>query len=232
MKILAKINLGLGLKKRLLESPSANAFRQIVNPGRLKLKDLDCFEQLRWDTEVIVPWLPCRPEDTNYNDLVAILLMCAKVKPTKILEIGTCRGRTTVALARNNDGKLITTYDIDPKAGDYIKQSPFTRAIDIRLIDFVADESRLVKEAPFDFIFIDAAHDYDTVLPQSLLCLKIVSQRGVILWHDYANTGGFSGANAVPEVLASLAADYSIQAIKGTQLAIYVGPGYSSATNA
>lgn len=224
MRIMTKINLGLGIKKRVLDSPTANALRTIINPGRLKLPSYNLFLRPDYACKVTVPWLPTKEEDTNYNDLVALLFISLRIAPARILEVGTCRGRTTVALAENHPGVPLISYDIALQAGEYIKDSPFASAIDIRVKDFALDEARLLREPPFDLVFIDASHDYDSVMAHSLLSLRIVSQRGVILWHDYGNVGGFSGALAVPEVLAKLTKDYRIQGIKGTTLAAYFAP--------
>jgi predicted O-methyltransferase YrrM len=65
---------------------------------------------------------------------------------------------------------------------------------------FAQDES-----ATYDLIFIDAHHFYESVRNDTQLVLPLLSPAGIIVWHDYANWGYFSGQNGVPEYWGELA---------------------------
>jgi len=97
-----------------------------------------------------------------------------------VLEIGTYRGWTTRNLARNvQDGGKVWTVDIAPRDFD----------AGLLPIERVQADSRCWYEGPerFDFVFIDGAHDYDSIA----LDTAMVRSRSpkAIFWHDFGHPG-------------------------------------------
>ena len=224
-KLIRKINFGLGLKRRLFENPLTNAlYAKVVNPNRLKLPSATLDSLLSAESrQVRLQILPCATWDTEYDDLVALCALALRARPARILEIGTCRGRATLQLAINNPAARIVTYDINPAAGEYFHGLPAAARIEQRIVDFPTDRARLVAEPCFDFIYIDGSHVEDCAKNDTALAFDIVSPTGTIVWHDYSNTGGILGSNAVPEILNGFLGERRILGIEGTNLAVWTG---------
>jgi len=65
------------------------------------------------------------------------------------------------------------------------------------------EASKLYKDESLDFVFIDAAHDYDNVKLDLESWFPKIKQSGVIAGHDYGIYSGFTGVNtAVKSFLA------------------------------
>jgi predicted O-methyltransferase YrrM len=60
----------------------------------------------------------------------------------------------------------------------------------------------LIREAPFEFIFIDAGHRYEEVLNDSRRALEVLSPNGCVVWHDYRLNEFFNPGLEVPEALS------------------------------
>lgn len=225
---LNRFHLNLGIKRRLLRHPLMDAL--VAHgwvPHRLKLPVLELSEVARRlnpqsdvPVEARICCLPENPWDTGYGDLVPLVALSRLVKPRRILEVGTCRGRATVQLALNHPEASITTYDIDPCAGEHLRAHPFFDRIEIRIHDFRADAERLRGEARYDLIFIDALHTYEAVRRDSELALDLVTDHGMIVWHDYCNSGWLLGENGVPEYLHELSKRHSVFALRPSNLAV------------
>ena len=117
-----------------------------------------------------------------------------KVRPHRILEIGTAIGYS--ALLAISDGAadaIVTTLELDEEraalAAAYIVRSPYAARIDIR----VGDAGRLLTElrGPFDFVFMDAAKgqypDYWRKL-QPLLSSDAVVVADNVLFRGYVRS--------------------------------------------
>lgn len=224
-KLIRKLNFGLGWKRKIFENPITNAFyANVVNSHRLKLPSVPLDSVLQPESrQVRLQLLPCATWDTGYDDLVALCALSLRARPARILEIGTCRGRATMQLALNNPDAQIVTYDINAAAGEYFHGHPSAARIEQRIVDFPTDRARLVAEPRFDFIYIDGSHVEECVKNDSALAFDLVSAGGIIVWHDYSNTGGFLGSNAVPEILAGFFKDRRILGVAGTNLAFWSG---------
>lgn len=234
MKIIRNIfrdlQFGWGIKKRLFEN-------QLVE---------SCWEMLAFRKRLQLPtypWNELVPErighvqlcpdrinawETHHGDAVVICSLCKMVEPKRILEIGTCHGLTTIHLAMNALHAEIDTYDIDTSAGRRIFQSPesMKSRIRVHLKNVHDDRQALLEGDRFDFVFIDGSHKEEHVEKDSLLALEIISADGIVAWHDYSRTGGFTGSNAVPEVLARLAKErvLPLYGIEGSNVAALI-PG-------
>lgn len=136
------------------------------------------------------------PEAPGFSDIGTRNLLycfCLSMKPRRVLEIGMHIGFSSLvigsALRLNKFGHLLS---VEPNqhyreiASKYLKQA--------RLIDFVdivpgfsyeaACQKRLREEGPFEIIFLDAAHDYESAAHDIKLCSELVSENGIIILHD------------------------------------------------
>ncbi len=109
--------------------------------------------------------------------------------------------------------------DIEPKHGAAYRGLEIAQKIE-RRVGPVSPEL-FEKNEKFDFIFVDANHDFDSVMNDSKVALGVLAESGVILWHDYCLDTYFHGRCGVPEALNEFSRAYSIFSIRGTWLAIY-----------
>lgn len=225
LNFLDRFHLNLGLKRRFLRNPLTNALvATFLVPKRLILPSIPLSRIVDAESSVTSAILPCNEWDTPTHDLVALCAL-SKIRPrARILEIGTCRGRATVQLALNNPSAQIVTYDIDSTAGEYFKNLSLRSRIELRVCDFVKDLAKLKSEPKFDFVFIDASHRFEIIKAHSELAFELLSGGGMIVWHDYCNSGWLLGDNRVPEYLHELAVKLPICALTGTNVAFYPAP--------
>lgn len=130
------------------------------------------------------------------------------LKPKTIFEIGTYTGFSTLHLKRNAPcDAVIYTLDLPrDKTGIILKNDLNEAHRDIKNIDLnegryfhedddngniieLFGDSRGFDFSPYygkiDFVFIDANHSYTYVKSDTQNALKMLTARGVILWHDY-----------------------------------------------
>src|SRR3989344_6750677 len=100
-----------------------------------------------------------------------------KLKPKKILELGTANGYSGIILGSEN-GKL-TTIEIDPKIAEEAKNNFKRFKIKNRIIVGEANKEILKLKEKFDIIFIDhTKKGYIKVLEN---CIKLLNENGVII---------------------------------------------------
>ena len=149
-------------------------------------------------------------------------LRSAASKVTRILELGSWKGRSTAALAEGlKDGQIICidtwrgsdnerVQDIAKKDGDPIwvefshnhAQNLATgkvKALRMTTLQGLAHLARV--DCKFDLIFIDADHRYEAVKADIAEALKILAPGGVLCGHDYGWGGNLGFVKqAVDEV--------------------------------
>jgi predicted O-methyltransferase YrrM len=142
----------------------------------------------------------------NSGDRRAIFYLIDFFKPTKVLEIGTHVGASTIHIALalfgkdyQKDDKFLTTVDIhdvnDPKTKPWVsfgsKHSPVEMITNMgygEAVDFVTMKSLdFLKSSneKYDFIFLDGDHSATTVYQEVPAALELLNPGGVILLHDY-----------------------------------------------
>lgn len=134
--------------------------------------------------------------------------LVAHFKPEVVFEIGTFNGFSTLHLAKNvGEDVPVYTLDLPDNRGDIVLKNDWTEAHkDIKNMD--AESVRLFRADPkvknivelygdsasfdfspwwgrVDFVFIDANHSYEYVKKDSENAFKMISDRGVIVWHDF-----------------------------------------------
>jgi predicted O-methyltransferase YrrM len=181
------------------------------NPAeRLMLESLNGIEGLMLEKEALALYRICKQLPGN----------------AKILEIGSYQGGSTLAMGHaiaDSDREL---YCLDPWS-NYLEQGDFADferskiSDDFRIINnfirntaFIGDNLRMLRGKSsafagmlagtcFDFIFIDGAHDYESVRTDIKLSFSALKPGGLICGHDYHNHG-HGVVRAVTELLITV----------------------------
>lgn len=171
---------------------------------------------------------------SNLDPLEQYILaaLCTVRKPRRIFEIGTYDGATTLVLARNAPEAEIFTLDLPPVAATAARipeeianaqegaGKRFAGASEADRITQLFGDSGTFDFSPWhgavDLVLVDAGHDYDSVAADTASAVRMVSERGIIVWDDY--DGGWPGVvQAVDE------AGRSVMHVAGTGFALYDG---------
>jgi predicted O-methyltransferase YrrM len=134
----------------------------------------------------------------NPGDRRALFYLVRHFKPTRVLEIGSNVGGSTLSMAvalrlNMDDGadpcSLTTVDKCDVNA--LWDGSPRDRVASVGMaahVAFVVSDSAAYLgaiEARFDFIFIDGDHDTDAALRDVTGALRCLGHGGIIVLHDY-----------------------------------------------
>ena len=122
------------------------------------------------------------------GDLFWMVDKVAQLKPHKILEIGVCNGGSLRFWAELAEEKIVGV-DINPKIVETIPWDWRNNA----KINLVIGDSTLPSTASFvqsiigdnvDFLYIDGAHDFDSVKSDFNNYSKLVKPGGIVGFHD------------------------------------------------
>ena len=229
-------------RARLLPGIVYRHYMTLRRDGRWRCRDvMEVFPNLR-SARVVTEHLPGEGINTPLDELVTLALVTHAVRPRKIFEIGTFRGRTALNFALNSPAEcVIHTMDLPPEGRDALAAgaSEADQGIIARSltgIDYQGrDGSEKIRQlygdsTQFDFgpylgqmdlVFVDGAHHYEAACSDTQNALKMVRPGGVILWHDFANYGDYNDVTRA--VLDILPGDEVIQ-LGATQLALYRAP--------
>jgi predicted O-methyltransferase YrrM len=144
-------------------------------------------------------------------EMVTLAALVAITQPRNILEFGTCDGASTWHLWANAPGDArITTLDLpsgtkvegsSDEALQGMTERPFlprdarTRLIEIDSRDWCPDVSAV------EFCFIDAGHSYECVKNDTEKALSVMSQGGLLVWHDASwRRNGYRVNNYLKEI--------------------------------
>jgi predicted O-methyltransferase YrrM len=128
-----------------------------------------------------------------YGEKVILDGIVRLLAPTTLFEFGTFTGETSVLLAdAAPEGAVVHTVDLpeelDPEIGaigQAFKDRPeYANTIVQHRVDLRSFDSEPFR-GTVDFIFIDAAHDFNSVTKDSELALKMLRPGGCIVWDDY-----------------------------------------------
>lgn len=179
--------------------------------------------------------------NVSVEELCKICLIVKWLKPKRILELGTYNGMTTLQMAKNAPSDC-TTYTLDlnsdqaaslklSKLDELVSKhlkskfntatgSYFTSAKELNIVQLWGDTANFdysVVDGPVDLIFIDAAHDYENKKIDCENAFRLLSDNGVILWHNYADVC----CPDVTKCLKEYAQDNVIFHLRNTYLAVY-----------
>lgn len=177
--------------------------------------------------------------DGNISLLETIIIakLIKHYNPSKLFEIGTFDGRTTLNMAANcSEQAKVYTLDL-PKDKLYSTKLPIV-PVEKKYIDKeisrlkylgtdcekkvvqLYGDSATFDFSPFfnmiDFMFIDGSHSYEYVLNDSKQALKMLKNgQGLILWHDY-NTPFWQGVTRALNELYETSEFRGLKHITGT----------------
>ena len=172
------------------------------------------------ETEIRLTHCPLGSWSAPMGDLFVLLKAVVGFKAKRILEIGSYRGDTARSIAENiPDDARVCAVDIDPRHGAAYRNTPWERKIDRRTAAISRDLFKPSEK--FDLIFIDANHEFEPVIHDTEVAFELVAERGVIIWHDYRDTGYFTGLGRVSEALKHFTKTHAIVSISGTSMAMW-----------
>jgi hypothetical protein len=180
------------------------------------------------ETEIKITQCPLGMWSTPMVDVIVLLKAAIGFQSRRILELGSYRGDTARLLAENTGPEtVICAVDADERHGAAYRDLPIARKIQRRTGRI--SRALFEKNERFDLIFVDADHDYESVVNDTDVALSVLADPGVILWHDYNQVAYFHGLCGVPEALNKFSRSRPICAIRGSWLAIYSNvPGSST----
>lgn len=127
-------------------------------------------------------------------ELAAATTMFRRVKPTRILEIGVYQGGTLKTWLENCEPDS-TVVAVDPAHVNPELYSewaqPETTLIRLDGVSQDAGIAALIRHyGPYDWVFIDGDHGYNSVRADVDLCLPLVREGGHLLLHDIVDSDG------------------------------------------
>jgi len=136
------------------------------------------------------------------QELEAILKMYQKLRPKKVLEIGSLYGGTLWHWIQNSEpGTVIVSVDMIPnnkahRASRVLESRKlwdgWAETARVELVPIIGSSTSLmVMESvrfyqPFDFIFVDGGHDYKTVHSDYGNYYPMLRKGGLMAFHDIA----------------------------------------------
>jgi hypothetical protein len=205
--------------------PLATAlYRKIFDRGRLKLPVIEA-EKLAPEAgtiqlPVLYPLLA--GEDAPLPDMLFLLNLAKGRQSRRILEVGTFRARTTLALHLNCPEAEIVSYDIQVLDSPYRRRLPDRSKVKLRHASFSASADELRKEPAYDLVFVDGSHRVEDVIADSRLALELLAPGGVIVWHDYRPNDYYTKELRVPEGLEIIRQTVPVFAVAHTMCAVHV----------
>ena len=199
---------------------------------------LELFPELH-ETRIVLAHMAGRGIYTPLDELAYLALIAKALEPKEIFEIGTFRGRTALNFALNSpDPCRIYTMDLPSEGRDELSSDlgaadrglvqASETGIDYRgkdvsaKIEQIFGDSNRFDFSPYfgrmDIVFVDGAHDYDSVRNDSVNAQRMIRPGGVIVWHDFANYGDY---NDVTRAVLELFPPSRIVQIENSQLAVY-----------
>jgi hypothetical protein len=179
-----------------------------------------------------------RNGNVSYLELLILASMVSMTRPKNLLEIGTFDGNTTLQIALNAPNSKVHTIDLPSDGATTavpIEQNDLQYVIDSEkkkrkylgtpveqnIVQHLGDSTNydfnlFLQDGPIDFCFIDGGHSYECVKSDTENTLNVMSQNGVILWHDYnPNWPG------VYQFLNELSSSLPLRRFEGTNLVVY-----------
>jgi predicted O-methyltransferase YrrM len=87
------------------------------------------------------------------------------------------------------DDATLTAVDIDPQHGEAYRGTPLADRVDRRVGPIGLEMFSTDELGSFDLVFVDADHSQAAAAHDTEIALRMVSEGGTVLWHDYANWG-------------------------------------------
>ena len=183
---------------------------------------IDLIEEMNLDDFTTINFKCLRYISGNISmtEIFYIVMAIALFKPEKIMEFGTFNGRTTLNMAINFNGELITVdlpkkkklrtkFPLEDKGNKRgLDESGYVgnkaklwqgqdREIVNRITQIWEDTAQLKfneHKNQYGFVFIDASHSYQNCLNDSNNAHQLLTPGGIIFWHDYNGWPGVTEA--------------------------------------
>jgi hypothetical protein len=177
------------------------------------------------------------------SDAEAWVLSVLAKKARNIFEFGTCTGKTSYLMALNSspDTRVVTltlppdqvnNYTVDPvdskrATQNALNESSFTRFLytgtpaEKKITQLYGDSKHFDEssyEKKVDLIFVDGSHALSYVFSDSEKAFRMVSEGGLILWHDYR--GPYTNKD-VYKALNKLSKEKPLFHIEGTSFIVF-----------
>jgi len=180
------------------------------------------------------------PGNVSLLELMVISNLARTANPPLAFEVGTFNGRTALNIAANlpAEGKVFTLdlpqskldetkFALAPGDDTFVRKE--TSGAKFAGTEFFRKITQLYGDsATFDFsryhgqmglVFVDGSHAYEYVRQDTATALKLASENGIILWHDYQQD--WPGViRALNELAAADPALAGLQRVEGTTLVI------------
>lgn len=169
----------------------------------------------------------------DYSILISIV---KSMQPKIILELGTAHGNTIANICTESDAKIFTvnalpnqiegeviTYILDQETigSVYINNGFKDRVTQIYANTKDVDLLKYVEPKSVDLAFIDACHDFDFVINDFYKILPIISDNGVILFHDVHPSCNLHYASSYFALMYLRMKGFEIRYISGSSLGIW-----------
>jgi len=175
----------------------------------IHIRPYQLFEKVSGTMTVPIPKRSSRESQSVTLLETAVLISLVRLVNAKsLVEIGTCRGVTTLNLLINTDVQIIS-IDIERQPRDYDGTKYASRVSEL-LID---TKNFTPEPESTDFVFVDADH----TMPAAMIDSKHAHSmaRKCIAWHDYQNP-------LYPELAAYLNSIPNLYHIEDTQIAFWL----------
>jgi predicted O-methyltransferase YrrM len=139
------------------------------------------------------------------SELARLVGIYASLAPNRVLEVGSMYGGTLWYWMQYSPGATVVSVDLvvpghDPRFGEVLAARHFwpvwARSTGCELIDLQANSNssdtlrKVAEYGPFDFIFIDGGHDYQTARADYINYFPMLRPGGVMAFHDIAYPDG------------------------------------------
>ena len=178
------------------------------------------------------------------SDYESWILSCLSKVSDNIFEFGTCSGKNTMLMALNskessniisltlnqNESKKLSLNKRDNNTSirNIINESNYEKflfsgkKIEKKIEVIFIDSRKFNTEKylrKFDLIFIDGGHTYSIVKNDSEKAFKMLSNKGLIIWHDYVV--GKESCKDVCKYINELEKEKKIFHIKDTSMCFF-----------
>ena len=182
----------------------------------------------------------------SFGELVILARVTKVLQPRTVFEMGTYNGLTTaVFLLNSNPDAQIVTLDLptEPLEGEgYIlgdqelvmsrQLGSVPQAMGLRQYKQLLCDSMIFDPSPYknsvDLGLVDAAHDLAHVRNDTLKMASMISDEGMVFWHDY---GGKGSLRPLANYLDGLGKRALLYRIPDTSLAWGLGSELKKAVN-
>lgn len=166
-------------------------------------------------------------ERKDYGRGMLLYFLVKTTAPKRILEIGTGRGYSATCMVQalrsiGVDDFSLTTIDVDHHKKARVRPDGVVASVhdmmtvtlgDLTNIEFRNGESKSILPkltGPYDFIFVDGSHKTDPVIFDCEQSLRLISDKGIIVFHDYKCPSTKGVTQALDACMPNLQKKYDI----------------------